>query len=258
MSESASRVPEESGPIVLEGKALSMTYPGAASQALQSLDITLRAGKALGLLGPNVAGKTTTLSIISTRLPPTAGSLSIAGVDVLKERKKARALLGYAPQEIALYPELSARENLSFFGGMYGLAGRELKQRIDLCLDFTLLGDAADTWVNAFSGGMKRRLNLAVATLGDPVLLLLDEPTVGIDTRSRDIILGSLRELVARGVALIYTTHYLEEIERICDEVIILDHGRTVAMGQPVELRARRGCGDMDELFRQLTSGSGM
>lgn len=242
---------------LLLSRNLAKTYPGMETASLRCLDFSLRPGQALGLLGPNGAGKTTALSILSTRLPSTSGTLHISGVDAFRAPQKVRRMLGLVPQDIALYPELTGRENLEFFGGFYGLSGEELASRIQHCLSFVLLEDVADRQVANYSGGMKRRLNLATALLHDPSILLLDEPTVGIDTKSRNIILDSLSQLVRQGAALIYTTHYLEEIERICDTVIILDAGEMLAHGTPEQLLSPGGERNLQEFFEKLTDSRG-
>jgi ABC-2 type transport system ATP-binding protein len=241
---------------LLVARGLRKIYPGMDIPAVHSLDITLRGSETLGLLGPNGAGKTTALSMLSTRLRPSGGELRVDSIEATRYKRQARQRIGYVPQDIALYAELTGRENLSFFGSLYNISGEKLRNRIEQCLAFVLLEKAADQQVRTYSGGMKRRLNLAVAMLPEPRLLLLDEPTVGIDAQSRSLILDSLAALSGQGAALIYTTHYMEEVERLCDSVIILDAGEVIARGTPAELIAREGCGDLGHLFLKLTGKS--
>lgn len=246
---------EDSGcEYILTARQLVKRYHGQASPALDCLDLTIRSGEIFGLLGPNGAGKTTAISIMSTLLKPTSGTVDICGVDILKHPAAIRRFLGLVPQDIALYPELTAAENLLFFGRLYGLTGRALKDRIEECLVFVGLEQKAGQKLFAFSGGMKRRVNLAVGILNRPRLLFLDEPTVGIDAQSRNMILERLRELHASGTTMIYTTHYMEEAERLCDRVTIVDEGKAIVCGPPASLiGASPGCTNLQDLFFKLT-----
>lgn len=203
-------------------------------QALAGVDLVLGAGELLGLLGPNGAGKSTLVRALMGRVRPDAGEISLFGRGA--NEPGARDLIGYVPQEIALYPTLSARENLDLFGRFLGLAGQKLSGAVASGLAFASLVDRADDPVEKFSGGMKRRLNLAVGIVAEPRALLLDEPTVGVDPQSRERIYGMLAEIRGRGVAILYTTHYLEEAERLCDRVAVIDHGRVIALGTQEEL----------------------
>ncbi|MFH7319886.1 ABC transporter ATP-binding protein [Desulfurivibrio sp. D14AmB] len=241
---------------LLMAHGLGKVYPGLTRPAVDGLDITLGSGEILGLLGPNGAGKTTSLAMLSTRLQPTSGELRIEKLEAGRHKSRVRRRIGYVPQDIALYGDLTGRENLLFFGSLYGLTGERLKRRVERCLDFVLLGKVGEQQVGTYSGGMKRRLNLAVALLAEPPILLLDEPTVGIDAQSRSLILESLATLAARGNGLIYTTHYMEEVEQLCDSVIILDGGKVIARGTPVELVAREACANLGDLFLKLTGKS--
>jgi ABC-2 type transport system ATP-binding protein len=193
--------------------------------------VSLRAGKGemVGLLGPNGAGKTTTVSIIAGLLRPDSGEVLVGGRPLGGDTDPAKRDIGLVPQEIALYEEFSARENLALFGALYGLDGPRAKQAVAGALDFVGLSDRARERVSRFSGGMKRRLNLAAALLHDPQLLLLDEPTVGVDPQSRNAIFDNLETLKRRGKTLLYTTHYMEEAERLCDRMVIVDHGVVAA-----------------------------
>src|SRR5580692_6233319 len=193
--------------------------------------VSLKAGKGetIGLLGPNGAGKTTTVSIIAGLLQPDAGEVRIDGRILKGDTDSAKRDIGLVPQDLGLYDEMSARENLHLFGALYGLTGAALKRAMDEGLELVGLRDRAKDKVKAFSGGMKRRLNLAAALLHDPQLLLLDEPTVGVDPQSRNAIFDNLEVLKKRGKTLLYTTHYMEEAERLCDRLVIMDHGKVVA-----------------------------
>ena len=216
---------------IVEIRQLSKTYPGAGRPAVDGVDLAIAHGRIFGLLGPNGAGKTTLLSMLCGLLPPSSGSLRIRGQDVRHQDAAIKRRLGLAPQDLALYPYLTARENLAYFGGMLGLHGAALRRRLDYCLDTAGLNDVADRRVETFSGGLKRRLNLVIALLHEPELLILDEPTVGIDPQSRRFIHENLKRLNAEGMSIIYTSHYMEEVEQLCDEVAIIDHGRIIAQG---------------------------
>jgi ABC-2 type transport system ATP-binding protein len=199
--------------------------------AVAALSLEARRGEIFGLLGPNGCGKSTTLAAVAGALAPAAGLIRVAGVEERTDPLAYRRLVGLVPQELALYEELTAADNLLFFGRLYGLRGRDLARRAGEALEFVCLADRARLRVRTLSGGMQRRLNIACALLHEPPLLLLDEPTVGIDPESREAIFASLRRLRDRGTALVFTTHHLEEAERLCDRVGILDRGRLVALG---------------------------
>ena len=197
--------------------------------AVEEVSFTARPGEMVGLLGPNGAGKTTTVSMIAGLLPPDRGEVRIGGGVVRGETDPVKLRLGLVPQEVALHDELSARENLALFGAIYNMRGAALGRAVESALDLAGLADRARHRVSTFSGGMKRRLNLAAALLHEPSILLLDEPTVGVDPQSRNAIFSSLEELKRQGKTLVYTTHYMEEAERLCDRIIIIDHGRVMA-----------------------------
>ncbi len=197
--------------------------------AVDDVSFEVRAGETIGLLGPNGAGKTTTLSMMSGLVQPDAGSVSFQGRLVQQNADDLKRRVGLVPQDLALYDELSAWANLQLFGGLYGLAGRTLATRADAALALVGLADRRGDRVKEFSGGMKRRLNIAGALLHDPELVLLDEPTVGVDPQSRNAIFDNLEELKRSGKTLVYTTHYMEEAERLCDRIVIIDHGRVIA-----------------------------
>src|SRR6202049_440485 len=186
-------------------------------------------GETIGLLGPNGAGKTTTVSVIAGLLSPDSGEVLIEGQQVKSDTDPVKLKIGLVPQDMALYDKLSARDNLNFFAALYSLVGEKARQAITEALSLVGLSDRASDKVGTFSGGMKRRLNLAAALLHDPQILLLDEPTVGVDPQSRNAIFENLETLKQRGKTLVYTTHYMEEAERLCDRIIIIDHGKVIA-----------------------------
>jgi ABC-2 type transport system ATP-binding protein len=232
--------------LALPDRAAAGYHAGMEPPALSLHDVTLRygdtvavdgltlevpRGESFGLLGPNGCGKSTTLAAVAGALTPAAGVIRVAGVEERAGPLAYRRLVGLVPQELALYEELTAEDNLLFFGRLYGLRGRDLLRRGGEALEFVRLTDRAHHRVRTLSGGMQRRLNLACALLHEPPLLLLDEPTVGIDPESREAIFASLRRLRDRGTALVFTTHHLEEAEHLCDRVGILDRGRLVALG---------------------------
>ena len=212
---------------MLEVSGLRKSYGEVAAVA----GVSFRAGKGetIGLLGPNGAGKTTTVSMIAGLVRPDAGEVRIAGRALRGDTDPAKRSMGLVPQDIGLYEEMSARENLHLFGALYGMEGAQLKLAMDEALDLVGLKDRSREPVKGFSGGMKRRLNLAAAVLHGPDLLLLDEPTVGVDPQSRNAIFENLEALKKRGKTLLYTTHYMEEAERLCDRLVIIDHGKIIA-----------------------------
>lgn len=197
--------------------------------AVSDLSLSISRGETVGLLGSNGAGKTTTISMLVGGLSPDSGRIEIDGRSDPRQ-PSVRRVLGLAPQSIALYEKLTAEENLAFFGGIYGLGGAKLAARVDWCLEFASLGERRRDRVETYSGGMKRRLNLACALVHEPAVLLLDEPTVGVDPQSRNHIFEAIAELSDAGVTLIYTTHYMEEAERLCDRVAIIDKGSILAL----------------------------
>jgi len=212
---------------MLEVHNLTKTYGNLTAVA----GVSFRAdrGETIGLLGPNGAGKTTTVSMVAGLLKPDSGEVLIEGRRVQSDTDPLKLKIGLVPQDMALYDQLSARDNLIFFAALYSFAGAKAKQAIDAALDLVTLSDRASDKVGTFSGGMKRRLNLAAALLHDPQILLLDEPTVGVDPQSRNAIFENLETLKRRGKTLIYTTHYMEEAERLCDRIVIIDHGIVIA-----------------------------
>ncbi|MCL4271937.1 MAG: ABC transporter ATP-binding protein [Anaerolineales bacterium] len=205
-------------------------------QAVQDANFTAVSGEVLSLLGPNGAGKSTTISMLSGLLNPTAGDASIMGHSVMKEPAAAKKSLGVVPQDIALYPDLSARENLVFWGKMYGLRGADLKQRVDEVIEIIGLADRQKDQVGKFSGGMKRRVNIGAALLHKPEVVIMDEPTVGIDPQSRRHILDNVKELNQQGMTVLYTTHYMEEAAELSHHIAIMDKGKVIAYGTHDEL----------------------
>lgn len=204
--------------------------------AVDGISFEVQAGEIFSLLGPNGAGKTTTISMISCLLQPNEGDVLVLGHSVRREPQKVKEFIGVVPQEIAIYEDLSARENLTFWGKMYGLRGAALRQRVDEVLDVIGLADRQKGMVAKFSGGMKRRLNIGIALLHKPKVIIMDEPTVGIDPQSRRNILDSVLQLNHQGATVLYTTHYMEEAQELSDHIAIMDHGKLIAMGTHQEL----------------------
>jgi ABC-2 type transport system ATP-binding protein len=201
-------------------------------------------GEVFGLLGPNGAGKTQTISMLTGVIAPTAGTARIGGYDIRKDADRVKRINGLVPQDLALYPTLSARANLNFFGRIYGLKGRELRERVDDVLHVVALTERADQVVDKFSGGMKRRVNIAAGLVHQPRLLFLDEPTVGVDPQSRNHIFESVQRLNReRGMSVVYTSHYMEEVETLCSRAAIIDEGRIIAMDTIKNLIAMLGGG---------------
>jgi ABC-2 type transport system ATP-binding protein len=212
---------------MLEVKGVSKSYGPLV--AVSDVSFRVDHGETIGLLGPNGAGKTTTVSIIAGLLSADSGEVLIESKQVKSDTDPVKLKIGLVPQDMALYDQLTARDNLIFFAALYSLAGAKAKLAIDEVLNLVALSDRAGHKVGTFSGGMKRRLNLAAALLHDPQILLLDEPTVGVDPQSRNAIFENLEALKKRGKTLIYTTHYMEEAERLCDRIVIVDHGKIIA-----------------------------
>ncbi|MBN2327690.1 MAG: ABC transporter ATP-binding protein [Candidatus Omnitrophica bacterium] len=217
-------------------------------RAVDGISFEVLEGELFGFLGPNGAGKTTTLSMISGLLKPDGGRVMINDIDVWQTPKAAKRILGLVPQDVALYEELTARENLRFWGGLYHLSSSELKSNIEKWLDRVGLTDRANDAVSKYSGGMKRRLNLAAGMIHNPQIVLLDEPTVGIDPQARNNILEIIREIAREGVTILFTTHHLEEAETLCNRIAIMDHGKILQTGTVDELAQVVGDGDLVNL----------
>ncbi len=226
--------------IMVETKDLAKTFGNAKKgevQAVKGINLQINKGEIFSLLGPNGAGKTTTISMISGLTQPTRGDAFIGGYSITSQPLEAKRLLGVVPQEIALYPTLNARQNLEFFGKMYGLGGKDLTQRVDAMLEFVELSDRQSDRVETYSGGMKRRINIAAGLLHEPQVLYMDEPTVGIDPQSRRRILDTVKQLRdQKGITILYTTHLMEEAQELSDRVGIIDHGEIIALGTSGEL----------------------
>jgi ABC-2 type transport system ATP-binding protein len=222
-------LPESADGTVLLCRDLRKSY--GERPAVKGVGFEIAAGESYGLLGPNGAGKTTTISMVSGLLKRDAGEVFVDGAPLDSRTTEVKKAIGYVPQDIAIYPDLTARENLAFFGQLYGLDKSTLAQRMSEVLEVTGLIDRAEDRTDKYSGGMKRRLNIGIALLHRPRLLILDEPTVGVDPQSRNAILESVEQLSASGMAVLYTTHYMEEAERLCDRVGIIDEGEIKAEG---------------------------
>jgi ABC-2 type transport system ATP-binding protein len=243
----------DNGPL-LDGRDLHLTYAGSDVPALNGISLALGRGELCGLIGPNGAGKTTLLSVFTTLLQPQRGSLRIAGIDALGYPAKVRHKIGLVPQNLALYDRLTGLENINYFGRMYGLGRQILGEKGKYYLEMFGLYDKRNRQVGTYSGGMKRRINLIIGILHDPELLFLDEPTVGIDTQSRHMIMEKLAGLNHARMAMVYTSHYLEEVQRLCRRVVIIDEGLIIADGPPEKLVAQsEGCLGLAELFLKKT-----
>jgi ABC-2 type transport system ATP-binding protein len=242
----------DDGAPLLECRDLRRRF--GALTAVDCISFQIGRGETYGLLGPNGAGKTTTISMVCGLLQRDGGTVTVAGRAVDIDATDAKALIGYVPQDLAIYPDLSARENLRFFGRLQRLSGARLDDRVKAMLALTGLSERADDRTETFSGGMKRRLNIGIGLLHEPQLLVLDEPTVGVDPQSRNAILEAVDDLRQGGMSILYTTHYMEEAERLCDRIAVIDAGRVLAEGSRRELVAM--VGELDRV--QLTGSSGL
>jgi len=223
-------------PNIVEANGLVKQYPGSSQPAVRGISFAVQQGEIFGLLGPNGAGKTTTISMLSCLLSPTSGSATVAGFDLIRQPVQVKRRIGLVPQDLALYPTISARDNLLFFGSLYGLRGADLHRRVNDALKLVGLSDRANEAIEKFSGGMKRRVNIAAGLLHRPDVLFLDEPTVGVDPQSRNFIFDNVESLNRDGLTVLYTTHYMEEAERLCHRVAIIDQGRIIALDTPQAL----------------------
>jgi ABC-2 type transport system ATP-binding protein len=223
----AVRLNSPQGQVILEARELRKSYGAVA--AVKGVTLTVSRGEFCGLLGPNGAGKTTIISMICGILEPDGGEVRIFGQRIGSDTSEAKRALGYVPQDLALFEELTASDNLRLFGSLYGLEGSKLRERMGTALEVAGLSNRAEDRVSTYSGGMKRRLNLAAALLHDPEFLILDEPTAGVDPQSRGALFEALKELQRAGKTMLYTTHYMEEVERLCERVVVVDQGQVVA-----------------------------
>lgn len=237
---------------ILEVKDITKKYGDMV--AVNGISFSVKKGEIFGLVGPNGAGKSTTINMITGLLVPDSGSI------VFEEGasfKKWRGSIGLVPQDLAIYPDLSARENVTFFAGLYGLKGAKLKERVDYALEMVGLLDQEKKHSEHFSGGMKRRLNIACAIAHNPKLIIMDEPTVGIDPQSRNYILEGIKALRTQGTTIIYTSHYMEEVDELCDRILIVDHGNIVEGGSVEEIKERykteEKCPSLEEVFLMVT-----
>jgi ABC-2 type transport system ATP-binding protein len=239
---------------IIEIRELTKFYKGNDEPALNTISLEIFPGEIFGLLGPNGAGKTTTISILCGLFPPTRGEVYIDGMEIRSNLDKIKHIIGVVPQDLALYPTLTALENLTFFGNMYGLRGQDLRTRIFEYLKVFGLEKASRKRISSYSGGMKRRVNLIAGLLHRPKVLFLDEPTVGIDVQSRMVILDYLKEINKIGTTIIYTSHYMEEAENLCSRVAIVDHGRIISIGNPRELlKDHPEFKNLENIFLHLT-----
>lgn len=220
---------------IVEIRGLTKIFNGR--KAVDGLNLAIEKGEIIGLLGPNGAGKTTTIAMLSTILPPTKGTATVDGYDIRRQPKEVRRIIGVVPQDVALYDDLTAAENLAYFGKLYGVVGERLKKRTDELLRLVRLKDRANNRVKSFSSGMRDRLNLAVGLIHEPRLLFLDEPTTGLDPQARLAVWEMIKKLQAEGVSILLTTHYMEEADYLCDRVTIMDDGKVIALDSPAILK---------------------
>jgi ABC-2 type transport system ATP-binding protein len=222
-------------------------------RAVDDLNLTVSEAEVFGLLGPNGSGKTTTINCITGTLKPTTGTIMVEGFDIQAEGERAREIMGVSPQETAVYSYLTGRENVQLFGSLYPVPKASLRERVDYVIEKVGLMDDADRRVGKYSGGMKRRVSIAMAIVTDPRIVLLDEPTVGMDPQSRRAVWDFILELRDKGKTIVLTTHYMEEAEELCDRVGIVDHGKLIALGSPSDLKGDYGAKDLEDVFIRLT-----
>jgi len=239
--------------IVIHIDHLSKTYHGNPTPAVRNFSIDVVQGEIFGLLGPNGAGKSTLLNILSGLLPFDTGKITICGLNLPHQIDDIKPLIGVVPQELALYPSLTAVENLKVYGGIYGIRRKELKQQIENLLAYFGLVQSKNRRIKTYSGGMKRRMNLIAGLLHNPKILFLDEPTVSVDVQTKALILDNLKELNAQGTTIIYTSHYMEEAEMLCSRVAFIDEGKLLCIGTPKELIQNSDCPNLESLYIKLT-----
>jgi len=221
--------------------------------AVDGLSLTVEKGELFGFLGPNGSGKTTTINMLCGLLEPTTGSATICGYDIRKETNKVKELIGVSPQETAVYPALTGRENIELFANLHTMPKEQLRKNVDELLKKLSLQDQSKRRAGKYSGGMMRRINLAMALVHDPEIAFLDEPTVGMDPQSRQAVWDFIRELKTRNKTVLLTTHYMEEAEGLCDRIGIIDHGKLIALGTPQQLKRQFNSKNLEEVFLQLT-----
>lgn len=222
-------------------------------RAVDGLSLSIPEAEVFGLLGPNGSGKTTTINCLTGLIKPTGGTIKVGGHDVQTESSMARAVMGVSPQETAIFPYLTGRENVELFGALYSVPKRTLGAGVDQVMEKVGLMDEASKRMSKYSGGMKRRVSIAMALVQDPRVVLLDEPTVGMDPQSRRAIWDFIMELRDKGKTIVLTTHYMEEAEELCDRVGIIDRGKLIALGSPAELKSQHGARDLEDVFIRLT-----
>lgn len=239
---------------IIQIQHLVKTFKGSDVAVVNDVTFSVNTNEVFGLLGPNGAGKTTIISMLCQLFEPTSGKIIIDGHTITKNQLQVKEIIGVVPQDIALYPTLTARENLHFYGAMYHLKGKILEERIESWLQKLGLSDAANRRVATFSGGMKRRVNLIASVLHQPKVLILDEPTVGVDVQSRNVIIEQLTELNKQGTTIVYTSHHLEEAEHFCTQVAIIDYGKIITQGSPKQLIERvDNARNLEDVFLHLT-----
>lgn len=239
---------------IIEIQSLSKKYKNADVYSVNNLSLQINKGEIFGLLGPNGAGKTTLISMLCGLIKPTSGDFTINGYKYSNDAHAIKKIMGVVPQEYALYPTLTARENLMYFGSMYGLKGKALKQKINDSLDYLGLLKFADKKIDTFSGGMKRRINLLAGQLHDPSVLFLDEPTVGVDVHSKAVIIEYLKQVNQSGTTIIYTSHHLAEAQDLCSHIAIIDNGEIMIKGTPQEIiELTHNAHTLEDVFLSLT-----
>lgn len=239
---------------IIQVQQLSKIYKGAAFFSVKELDLEVQEGEIFGLLGPNGAGKTTLISMLCGLLAPTTGHIKIKGLDYQNNKRQIQQLIGVVPQEYALYPSLTAYENLVYFGSMYGLKGGDLKKKVKNALVDLGLEAFMHKKIDTFSGGMKRRVNLIAGILHEPTLLFLDEPTVGVDVQSKNVIIAYLKSINQRGTTILYTSHHINEAQHFCTDIAIIDSGTIIVKGAPKELIAQTSkVNNLEEVFIEWT-----
>ncbi len=244
-------------PLAVDIQNLHKTYKGGWSPALDGLSIQVKQNQVMGLLGPNGAGKTTSINIMCGLVKPDSGTATLFGKDCVHNALAIRSMIGVVPQQIALFPQLTAWENFRYIGRLYGLTEKDITQRAGALLERLGLDKHADKRISRYSGGMKRRANIIASLLHEPEMLILDEPTAGVDVQSRAMILDFLRSYNAQGKTIVYTSHLMEEAEQLCDEVIIIDEGKYIVSGAPKQLvKDTADCKRLEDVFLHYTGRS--